>query len=114
MQKAILGVSDPTRQNALWDEAVRNHYSVRKLEELARVEVPRVPKLAHTTREKGEPAHEIETSSDIRAIESSFQHLLGTQVKVRVKADQTGEIAIQFYSLEEFERLQEILSTITT
>jgi ParB family transcriptional regulator, chromosome partitioning protein len=112
--KAILGITDSVRQNALWDEAVRNHYSVRKLEELARVDVQRVPRAAHTTREKSEPVKEVETSSDIRAIESSFQHLLGTQVKVRIKTDQTGEIAIQFYSLEEFERLQEIISTVTT
>jgi ParB family chromosome partitioning protein len=111
--KAILGITDPARQNLLWDEAVRNHYSVRKLEELARTDVPRVPRAPQTMREKSEPANEVETSSDIRAIESSFQHLLGTQVKVRIKSDQTGEIAIQFYSLEEFERLQEILSTIT-
>jgi ParB family chromosome partitioning protein len=112
--KAILGVVDPTRQNSLWDEAIRNHYSVRKLEELARVDVPRVARAAHTTREKSDPLDDVETSSDVRAIESSFQHLLGTQVKVRIKSDQTGEIAIQFYSLEEFERLQELISTIST
>ena len=112
--KAILGIADPARQNLLWDEAVRNHYSVRKLEELARSDSARAARVPHTAREKSELINEVETSSDIRAIESSFQHLLGTQVKVRVKADQTGEIAIQFYSLEEFERLQEIISTVTT
>jgi hypothetical protein len=55
-----------------------------------------------------------ETSSDIRAIESGFQQSLGTQVKVRLKANESGEIAIQFFSLEEFERLRELLATITT
>ncbi len=112
--KAILGITDAVRQNALWDEAVRNHYSVRKLEELARVDISRVPRAVRATREKNDSVHEAETSTDIRAIESSFQHVLGTQVKVRIKPDQTGEIAIQFYSLEEFERVQELLSTITT
>jgi ParB family chromosome partitioning protein len=110
--KAILGIADPVRQNALWDEAVRNHYSVRKLESLARngsspkEHLPKKETLAEPGVNGSEP------SSDVRAIESSFQHALGTQVKVRIKADHTGEIAIQFYSLDEFERLQEILGTI--
>jgi ParB family chromosome partitioning protein len=111
--KAILGITDAVRQNALWDEAIRNHYSVRKLEELTRVDVSRVPRAARATREQNDPVKEVETSTDIRAIESSFQHVLGTQVKIRIKPDQTGEIAIQFYSLEEFERVQELLSTIS-
>jgi ParB family chromosome partitioning protein len=112
--KAILGIPDPAKQNALWDEAIRNHYSVRKLEELARngSDKKRNPPKEKQTFEGNQK--EVETSTDIRAIESSFQHVLGTQVKVRIKADQTGEIAIQFYSLEEFERVQELLSTITT
>ncbi len=112
--KAILGIPDALRQNALWDEAIRNHYSVRKLEEIARngserKKIPSKPKQATRPDTNSE---ETETSSDIRSIESSFQHVLGTQVRVRMKADETGEIAIQFYSLEEFERLQEIFGNI--
>ena len=109
--KAILGISDPVRQSTLWEEAVRNHYSVRKLEELVR---NGAAKVRSTTAAKHEAeATEVEPTSDIRAIETSFQHILGTQVRVRMKQDNTGEIAIQFYSPEEFERLQELLSTIT-
>ncbi len=112
--KAILGITDTVRQNALWDEAVRNHYSVRKIEELARNSSDKKRNLSKAKPEGEANAYELETTSGVRAIESSFQHLLGTQVKVRIKSDQTGEVAIQFYSLEEFERLQELLSTITT
>ena len=111
--KAILGISDPGRQSALWDEAIKNHYSVRKLEELARNGAATGHSRAIPKRGAAPDAAEIETSSDIRSIESSFQHILGTQVRVRMKADKTGEIAIQFYSPEEFERLQDLLSTIT-
>ncbi len=112
--KAILGITDPARQIAVWDEAVRNHYSVRKIEDLARNGSEK-RRNSSTARPPSETiADASETSSDIRAIESSFQHLLGTQVKVRIKADQTGEIAIQFYSLEEFERVQDLLSTISS
>ena len=112
--KAILGISDAARQNALWDEAVRKHYSVRKLEELARNGTASVRPISRTKPKNGVESDAVETSSDVRAIESSFQHILGTQVRVRLKADETGEIAIQFYSQEEFERLQELLSTISS
>jgi ParB family chromosome partitioning protein len=109
--KAILGVADAARQHVLWDEAIRNHYSVRKLETLTKN--GSAPKSATPkTKRKSSDAEITEPSSDLRSIESSFQHVLGTQVRVRMKADETGEIAIQFYSLEEFERLQELLSTI--
>ena len=110
--KAILGVPDAARQKALWEEAIRNHYPVRKLEELARNESAKEHRSPKPRREPQPKAAELEPSSDIRGIESSFQHILGTQVRVRLKADQTGEIAIQFFSHEEFERLQELIGSI--
>jgi ParB family chromosome partitioning protein len=118
--KAILSVPDRAKQSKLWSEAVREHYSVRKLEELARAaNNPGRPgtkpaKRAISISANGLTTNGNETSADIRAIESGFQQVLGTQVKVRVKADKTGEIAIQFFSLDEFERLRELLATITT
>jgi ParB family chromosome partitioning protein len=114
--KVILSVSEPSRQLQLWNEAVQNHYSVRKLEELTRAgngatkSVKRngsKPNTAASVESNG-----YETSSDVRAIESTFQQILGTQVKVRVKPDHSGEIAIQFFSQEELERLQELLASI--
>ena len=115
--KAILSVPDPSRQSSLWHEAVRGHYSVRKLEDIARdasgiEKKGQARKKPSATDASRVESNGFEASSDIRAIESGFQQVLGTQVKVRLKADKSGEIAIQFYSLEEFERIQELLSTI--
>ncbi len=115
--KAILSVVDHARQIALWQEAVRNQYSVRKLEELTRA----ASNPAKTSRSKTGKQRDAsptagtngyETSSDLRAIEGTFQQILGTQVKVRVKPDNTGEVAIQFYSFDDLERIQELLSTV--
>ncbi|SRR5579883_421869 len=115
--KAILSITDAARQTALWNEAVREHYSVRRLEELARESTNGKASLPHRTGKSSGPSvsaetEEVEASSDIKAIEASFQQVLGTQVRIRLKQDRTGEIAIQFYSLDEFERIQELLSTI--
>jgi ParB family chromosome partitioning protein len=103
--KAIMGVADPARQIALWDEAVRNKYSVRKLEELVRAsETPRTPR----PKKEAEPA----VSSEARAMEDSLKRVLGTQVKLRVKPDHTGEIVIQFYNYDDLDRLHELLASI--
>jgi hypothetical protein len=42
----------------------------------------------------------------------NMQRTLGTQVRVRMKPDKTGEVAIEFYTLEDLERLQELIATI--
>ena len=119
--KAILSVLEHERQISLWKEAVKNHYSVRKLEELAR---KASGKLGNSPRKESDPPTDkashsgaselstLETSSDVRAIESSFQQILGTQVKVRVKPDRSGEVAIQFYSYEDLERIQELMASV--
>jgi ParB family chromosome partitioning protein len=116
--KAVLAISDAIKQVALWEEAVKNHYSVRKLEELARK--------AQAKNEQGQKGKaqtnastldarsetHSESLSSVTAIEDAFKRLLGTQVKVRLKADRTGEVAIQFYSYEDLERLQDLLASI--
>ena len=121
--KAILAVPDHDKQIKLWNEAVEKLYSVRKLEELARIAAGKVGQtngaadrdVRATQRSKessSADSGEVETSADVRAIEGSFQQILGTQVKVRLKADKTGEVAIQFYSYEDLERIQDLLASV--
>ena len=49
----------------------------------------------------------------LRDLEVNLQQTLGTQVKVRMKPDQSGEIAIDFYSLEDLERLNELIASVS-
>lgn len=103
--KAVMSIADPERQIALWKEAVRNKYSVRKLEELARAtDVIRTP--------KSKTESETAISTEARAMEDSFKRVLGTQVKLRLKSDKSGEIAIQFYNYEDLDRLHELIASI--
>ena len=54
------------------------------------------------------------TVPGVRDLEMNLQRTLGTQVRVRMKPDHTGEVAIEFYTLEDLERLQELIATIST
>jgi ParB family chromosome partitioning protein len=117
--KAIMSVPDADRQVEIWQRAVEERYSVRKLEELARNaarEITGLPpegtKSASKAKKPAASEPEVEQSSELISIENSFKHLLGTQVKVRLKSDASGEIAIQFYTYEDLDRIRELLETI--
>ncbi|MDP4199659.1 MAG: ParB/RepB/Spo0J family partition protein [Bacteroidota bacterium] len=131
--KAVLAVESHEKQVELWQVAVRDRLSVRKLEELARLASSKPSAVQGSTQgERASGAKRIggsrvenngrsvgagdadsETSiAGVRELETSLQRNLGTQVKIRMKPDKTGEVAIQFYSLEDLERLQELLSSV--
>lgn len=112
--KALLSIDDHDKQIALWQQAVKNHLSVRKLEELARIATGKSGEATHTKRSAHGRVSEREEFSvpGVRELEMNLQRTLGTQVRVRMKPDKTGEIAVDFYSLDDLERLQELIATI--
>ena len=112
--KALLSVDEHDRQIALWNQAIKEHLSVRKLEELTRIAAGKSGEAMHTKRSAKSRSTEREDFSvpGVRDLEMNMQRTLGTQVRVRVKPDHTGEVAIEFYTLEDLDRLQELIATI--
>ena len=116
--KAIMVVLDPARQLTLWRAAVAENYSVRKLEEFARRAATDIAVTTGTPLRKktGRPmknASETEASSGaFTPIETQIKHTLGTQVRIRPKSGEQGEIAIEYYSHDDLERLSDLLLTI--
>jgi ParB family transcriptional regulator, chromosome partitioning protein len=107
--KAILSVPDSNRQVALWQEAVREKTSVRKLEELARREQQtNAPKNAPKPKQK-ESATAEPPIAEVKKLEDKIQHVLGTQVRIKLLRDGSGEMNIQFYSHDDLERVTELL-----
>jgi ParB family chromosome partitioning protein len=117
--KAVMSLQDAASQESLWQRALSESLSVRRLEELARaisrdvVAPPDAPKRA------GRPQKKVETNGEVHlngveAIEQKVKQLLGTQVKVRMKSDRTGEIALHFYSDDDLERILELLLSVTS
>lgn len=110
--KAIMAIADPTYQIALWRTAVKENYSVRKLEELAR---KAASEQGVSRKKSGRPMKStgpIETVEELQPMENAIKQKLQTQVKIRMKNQTQGEVAMEFYSLDDLERLSDLLLSI--
>jgi len=115
--RALLALSSDHLQLVVLREIIKRELSVRKTEalvkdlELGRKELVKGGEIKSTapasavprTTDKGGP------SNSLADIENSLRHLFGTQVRVRMKADDSGSVDIEFYSLEELERLLDMM-----
>lgn len=121
--RALLALSTERAQLAVLREIVRKELSVRKTEalvkdmelghkEIARngdivpVAAPSAPSSAPKSPRSGS------SSATLSTIEDSLRHLFGTQVKVKMKSNDSGSFEIDFYSLEELERLLELMMSL--
>ncbi len=116
--KAIMAIPDMAHQVVVWRSAIADGYSVRKLEELARkVATDSSVTNGSTSRKKsGRPMKAANSGEDqiteMIPLENSLKQKLGTQVRIRQKFGEQGEIAIEFYSSDDLERISEMLMNI--
>jgi ParB family chromosome partitioning protein len=99
--RCLAGVGEATRRDKLAEAVVKNDLSVRALEEVIRRERTRSEEESGVSPEKERPrlAH-------LRDIESQFEHALKTKVTVRDgKRKGSGRIVIEYYSLDDFDRI---------
>jgi ParB family chromosome partitioning protein len=95
--KAILSVSDPARQTALAREAAEKQLSVREVEERVRREGKPAPAKNRKKALKNAVAY--------RDAENSLKEKLGTRVSIARKTENSGKIEIDYYSLDDLERI---------
>ncbi len=101
----VLLALPPERQNALFNEILDKGYSVRMLEKLAESE-----RRDEGSSKKGGAAKKSgpKDAAHIRKMEEMLVALLGTKVEIRHSGGK-GRIEISYYSLDDFERIIEIL-----
>lgn len=97
--RAILMVEDIDKMLALRDEVLQKKLSVRETEKLAGE-----LSTAQKSKSKPVPAKDLE----LRSLENKLTDILGTKVLISDKGNK-GKILIEYYSLEDFERIREIL-----
>lgn len=99
--KAILQIGDPNMQMKTARRIIRNGLSVREAEALSR-------RVSTSSSDR----HGLVTRRDpqIASLEERLMHSLGTKVRLIHKGKKGGRLEIMYYSLEELDRLLEILA----
>ena len=104
--RALLPITDPEEQFNLAMKVFDEKLSVRETEKL-------IKKLQE---EKNTPVPQEEETKDVsfvyKSLEEKLKRTLGTKVEIKNKANNTGKIEIEYYSMDELERIVELLDSL--
>ncbi|MDE7318935.1 MAG: ParB/RepB/Spo0J family partition protein [Lachnospiraceae bacterium] len=98
--RALLAVEDPDLQFQTANKIYNERLSVREVEKL----VKNIGKEKSSKKEKN-----FQQEAVFQDLEEKMKVSLGTKVSINRKDDKKGRIEIEYYSMEELERLMEIL-----
>ena len=104
--RALLPIEDPEEQFTLAMKVFDEKLSVRETEKL--IKKLQEEKDAPKQEEKEETK---DTSFVYKNLEEQLKRTLGTKVEIKNKANNTGKIQIEYYSMEELERLVELMNS---
>lgn len=94
--RALLSLLEPKRQMAFCDAIIKRGLSVRQTEFMVS------PKVKSRTKKT------IDKNTDIKNLELKLEHALGTRVRVK-HGKKRGKIEIEYYSLEDLDRVLKLL-----
>lgn len=98
--RALLSVEDAEGRQALADKIIAEGLSVRQAEELAK---------KTKKEEKTHPAADPAVTQAIRDLENRASARVGNKVTIRHKSNNKGKVEINYYSVDELEKIIEIL-----
>ena len=99
--RCLLGVADDAKRWQLAESIVRNELSVRALEEIVRREKTR-DRDDTKPATQGKPAR----SPHLQDMQRRFEQAVRTKVTIReARRKGTGRITIEYYSLDDFDRI---------
>jgi ParB family transcriptional regulator, chromosome partitioning protein len=101
--RVLLQLLDPSLIEKIADEAVRRHLSVTQLEEL--VDRTNIPLVKEET-----PQRARWVDPNVRAAQTEMERVLGMRVRIRDRKGK-GKIVIEYATLEDFDRVVEMLKT---
>lgn len=104
--RALLPINDPEEQFTLAMRVFDEKLSVRETEKL----------IKKIQEEKKAPEKVEEETKDVsfvyKGLEEKLKRTLGTKVEIKNKANNTGKIEIEYYSMDELERIVELLDSL--
>lgn len=101
--RALLSLSDEKAQIRLWKKIVKEGISVRKVEQLVKE-----PGL----RRERKSSEAGTSDSGTAHIEARLRRTFGTKVRVKTRSDGSGDITIEFYSIDDLDRLLDLMDLI--
>ena len=100
--RALVSIQDPADMIRIYEETVKNGYSVRKLEDM-------VKRLS----EKPEPKKKTQKTSDYDALSNRLAHVFKSKVKIDRNSKGSGKIVLSFTNDEQFENIMSILDRLS-
>lgn len=102
--RTIINISDRRKQKEIAEKIIRNDLSVRATEKLAaKVKNELNPGKRNKNGKAGSESTSAAKSEDVRAAEQELMSLTGT--KVNITGGSKGKLEIEFYSIEELNRI---------
>ncbi len=101
--RALLSVTDEKTQLKLWKRIIQQGLSVRKTEELVKDAGKKKP-AKKETKDKSD--------SSATNIEARLRRTFGTKVSVKTRSNGSGDITIEFYSMDDLDRLLDLIDLI--
>ena len=104
--RALLGITDKDQQHVIAMKVFDEKLSVRETESL-------VKRLTEDKKdENGTKPEKKDDSFIYRDLENRMKDILGTKVEIKNKAKNKGRIEIEYYSMEELERIIEMINRL--
>lgn len=100
--RALVSIQNPADMIRIYEETVKNGYSVRKLEDI-------VKRLS----EKPEPKKKTQKTSDYDALSNRLAHVFKSKVKIDRNSKGSGKIVLSFTNDEQFENIMSILDRLS-
>lgn len=105
--RALLGIEDQEKQYVVAQQIFDEKLSVRETEKL----VKKIQKEKDLPEKKKETLDE-QVALAYHNVEEKMKQILGTKVNIRAKDDKKGKIEIEYYSMDEFNRIFEMMQKI--
>ena len=103
--KVLLGVDDPARVARLAREIIADGLTVRELEQRLRGE----GNATAPGKKRGGRPRKNDQRPEIRRVEDRLRRFLQTDVSITIGKNDRGTLAIQFYSIDDLQRVLEII-----
>ena len=105
--RALLGIEDKEKQFATAQKIFDEKLSVRETEKLVK-KIQKERDTPETAKKELDP----QLTTICRDLEEKMKHILGTKVAINQKDDKKGKIEIEYYSMDELDRIIDLFGTI--